>query len=255
MPPITRDRGCLYYVPWLATFCVCLGVAGLGVWAYYTKQGQSKTLDALDSLDVTASNVGSLNSALLATAIVYLVIIVIIYLMSLWRSFIEAAHDATGQVAKGAFAFLLLAFAFELNWTLVNIWLTLLLMGNAIWASCVYILRGSITSTLEAIAKYGPATWLPSQGLPCPGQCLDLTTLVFINSDLQDACICDAAKLTSAQSAFNDTYDQLPGALSGAWVMWLAGVLLLINFGCQFSHTKRERELLERANTKVYNAF
>lgn len=34
-----------------------------------------------------------------------------------------------GQVAKGAFAFLLLAFAFELNWTLVNIWLTLLLMG------------------------------------------------------------------------------------------------------------------------------
>lgn len=50
---------------------------------------------------------------------------------------------------------------------------------------------------------------------------------------LQDACICDAAKLTSAQSAFNDTYDQLPGALSGAWVMWLAGVLLLINFGCQ----------------------
>lgn len=41
--------------------------------AYYTKQGQSKTLDALDSLDVTASNVGSLNSALLATAIVYLV--------------------------------------------------------------------------------------------------------------------------------------------------------------------------------------
>jgi hypothetical protein len=49
-------------------------------------------------LNIEAKNVDRINGGLIATAVTYLVLILIIFLMSLWRSFIEAAHDATGGV-------------------------------------------------------------------------------------------------------------------------------------------------------------
>lgn len=58
-------------------------------------------------------------------------------------------------------------------------------------------------------AKYGrlPAmVWLPSDGVPCPGQCLNLTYFTFISSSMQNSCICDYNKLASARDSFSDAY-------------------------------------------------
>lgn len=42
----------------------------------------------------------------------------------------------------------------------------------------------------------------------------------------------------------------IPGVLAGIWAMFLGGLCLLLNVACQFSHTKRERELLSRIQAK-----
>jgi hypothetical protein len=39
----------------------------------------------------------------------------------------------------------------------------------------------------------------------------------------------------------------------GRRIMLVAAVCLLINFACQFSHTKRERELLLRVGSRKYS--
>ncbi|PNH10914.1 hypothetical protein TSOC_002319 [Tetrabaena socialis] len=205
MPSVTRDRGCLYYVPWLPSLCVCLCIASLGVWANYTRQGRNRTVDALADLDIEAKNLDRINPALIATAITFLVVAMVIYLMSLWRSFIEAAHDASGHPARGALAFLVISFMLNTVWGLMVMWLVLLLMANTVWAAVLYVTEKAIVQAMTDIDTFGPATWLPSRGLPCPGQCLDLTAFVFIDGQLQ------------------------------------------------FSHTKRERELLMRIAAKAYS--
>lgn len=68
---------------------------------YFTQECRDKTRSALEFLDVDAKNVERLTPGLIGTAIAYIVLILIIYFMSLWRSFIEAAHDATGESGGG----------------------------------------------------------------------------------------------------------------------------------------------------------
>ncbi|GLC55665.1 hypothetical protein PLESTB_001012400 [Pleodorina starrii] len=255
MASITRDRGCVYYIPWICTFCICIGIAGLGVWAYYTNRCKDLTLDGLDELDITAKNVDRINDALIATAITYLVTSLLIFLMSLWRSFVEAAHDATGLVARGSTVFLFIAFLLNTFWWLITLWLVLLIMGNTLWGVSLYIVVGAVKQAKVDIATFGAATWLPSRNQPCPGQCLDLTPFAFISSDLKDACICDTAKLEAARRTFDRAYDLFIAVAVGNFVMFVAGLCLLMNFTGQFSHTKRERELLTRVTSRIYSAM
>ncbi|EFJ47030.1 hypothetical protein VOLCADRAFT_92405 [Volvox carteri f. nagariensis] len=244
---------CLYYVPWISTFCVCIGVASLGVWAYFTRRCRSLTIDALDDLGITAKNISRINSALIATAIAYLVLAILIFFMSLWRSFIEASHDALGHIARGAKAFLILNFLTSTGWLAVMLWLVLLIMGNTLWGVCLYVIIGAINQAKKDMVTYGTATWLPSRNQPCPGQCLNLTPFTFVTAQLKDACICDTDKLDAAQNAFQQAYDIFPAVAVGNFIMLLAGLWLLVNFACQFSHAKRERELLSRIESKMYS--
>lgn len=248
MPSITRDRGCCYYVPYIATLCVCFAVASLGVWAAFTKKCRDYTIDALDELDITVKNLDRINPALIATAITYLVLAVLLYITSLWRSFIEAGHDATGVVNQGSTAWMVISVFLDFGWFWIFIWVILMAMADVVWAALVYLSKEAIKAALLAIAKYGAATWLPSSGQPCPGQCINLTFFAFVSSELQDACICDEDKLRSAQHTFDKTYTQMTGVLVGIWVMLLASLCLLINTMCQISHTRRERELLQRVS-------
>lgn len=65
--------------------------------AFYTRKCRNFTIDGLENLGIAVKYLDRINSALIATAITYLVVAVVIFLMSLWRSFIEAAHDAVGE--------------------------------------------------------------------------------------------------------------------------------------------------------------
>ncbi len=53
--------------------------------------------DALNTLGVDAYNFNRPKPAVIATSCVYLFVVVLLVLLSLARSFIEAAHDATGE--------------------------------------------------------------------------------------------------------------------------------------------------------------
>ncbi|KAG2499657.1 hypothetical protein HYH03_002595 [Edaphochlamys debaryana] len=255
MANITRDRGCAYYVPWLATVFVCFGIAATGVWAYYTKTSVNKTEDSVSYMDAYAPDLNRFNDSLVGTSIAYLVLIMIIYVMCLWRSFIEAAHDATGVTAKGATAFLVLTYIWITCWWCMLVWLVFLLQANTLWQGSIVSLSDSCDRTLAAIVKYGPATWLPSRNLPCPGQCLDLSMVNFLSVDYTDSCICDQDKLTESQSMLQDAYDNMIGVQVGNWVMLAAGLFLLMSYVGAFSHTKRERELLTRVGVKRYSSI
>lgn len=43
-------------------------------------------------------------------------------------------------------------------------------------------------------------------------------------------------------------------ALVGVWISFLATLVLLVNFACQYSHTKREKELIARAHGKQFES-
>ncbi|GIL58494.1 hypothetical protein Vafri_13451 [Volvox africanus] len=49
----------------------------------------------------------------------------------------------------------------------------------------------------------------------------------------QDACICDTDKLEAARGAFDHAYGIFPGIAVGNFVMFVAGVWLLMNLACQ----------------------
>ena len=72
MGAVTRDRGCFYYVPWIASFCACVAIAGEGVWVHYTNRAKNRTLDGLDVLGVDVQNTERIKPALIATAITYI---------------------------------------------------------------------------------------------------------------------------------------------------------------------------------------
>ncbi len=95
-------------------------------------------------------------------------------------------------------------------------------------------------------------TWLPSDNAPCPGECLNLTYLNFISAGLADSCICDYTKLAAARSEFDWAFQRSAAVVVGVWAMFLAGFILAVNFACQFSHTKREKEYIKRLTFKQF---
>ncbi|KXZ50255.1 hypothetical protein GPECTOR_17g893 [Gonium pectorale] len=206
-------------------------------------------MNAIDDLSINAKNLDRINPALVATAIAYLVVALVIYVMSLWRSFIEAAHDATGTPSRGAVAFMVFGVILTSGWWLVLMWLMLLLMGNTVWAAVIYVTEQAIDQARQDLVTFGSPTWLPSSKLPCPGQCLDLTTFAFISSELK---VRMREKLSKSQSAFQGAYDYSIAVLAGNWGMLVAASLLIMNYVCQFAHTKRERELLMRVSSRPY---
>ena len=51
---------------------------------------------------------------------------------------------------------------------------------------------------------------------------------------------------------YSASHSNMPGVLVGVWLMFVGGLCLLMNTACQFSHTKREREMLTRVSGKQY---
>ncbi|MEW5310263.1 MAG: hypothetical protein WDW38_002079 [Sanguina aurantia] len=256
MPPyVTRDRACCMYLPWIATVCTSLLIAGLGVWTKWTMECESLTVDALTALDVTVQYLDTVQTTLVATAVTYLVCAVLIFGLSFWRGFVEAGHDESGMTGRSATAFLIVnALANTIWWALV-VWLVVLIMADSFWTALLYAAEQAIMTSLAQSAKYGQGTWVPSDGQLCPRQCLDLTAFWYIDSDLNSACICNTTKLGTALVSVQAAFKYMPAVLVGVWVMFVSGLWLHVNFACQFSHTRREAELLHRMTSKAFNAY
>ena len=63
---------------------------------YFTQQARTNTSNGLSVLSVSSTDFSYLNPVLIATAVIYLVILALLAVVSFARSFVEAAHDATG---------------------------------------------------------------------------------------------------------------------------------------------------------------
>ncbi len=68
---------------------------------YHGNKMYDHTNDGLEVLGISADNLQLPKPAIIATAVVSLVLVVVLAGLSLARSFIEAAHDATGAYATG----------------------------------------------------------------------------------------------------------------------------------------------------------
>lgn len=254
-PGVVRDRSCFYYVPWIALFSLGLLAGSLGVWIHFVVEMKNKTVDALDALSVTAHHIDRPTAAMIATSVVFLVTVVFVVGLSLARSFIEAAHDATGLSGGGSTVWMVLNVIFAIPWWLLTLWMVVLVMGCTIWEGLVYVLRESIQSLFDRFGVAGPdppPTWIPSDNTPCPGQCLDLTSFGFIDESLASSCICDYAKLQASHKLLKDGYRFGVAVIIGIWGMFISALLLLVNFACQFSHTKREKEYIKRLTYKQF---
>jgi len=140
-------------------------------------------------------------------------------------------------------------------WWLLTLWMVLLIMGCTVWQGLVYVLKGSIQSLFDRYGTDGPmppVVWLPSDNQPCPGQCLDLTYFGFIDESLESSCVCDYAKLHASHDKLDDAYRFGIATIIGVWGMFLSALFLLVNFACQFSHTKREKEYIRRLTFKQF---
>jgi len=228
---------------------------GIGVWVHFTNMSWDDTNNALQALSVSALNTERIRPALIATAVVYLVFLVLLAIMSFARSFVEAAHDATGQTGAGSTVYLVFNVLIALPWQFITLWLVFILLGDCLWAGLVYTLRGSVRYTVDTYGDTAQPSWYPSSGQPCPGTCLDLQRYTFISSSLQNACVCDMTKLRNSLYYLDDAYNHLAPVLVGAFVMYVCAALLGVNLSCQYAHTSREKDYITRATHKQFVGF
>ncbi|KXZ50256.1 hypothetical protein GPECTOR_17g894 [Gonium pectorale] len=155
--------------------------------------------------------------------------------------------QSTGVSSYAAVPFMLLGYVLNTAWWLVMIWLILLLLGNTLWAALAWMMDEAISQTRKDLHLYGNATWVPDSSKPCPSQCLDLRSFPFISTTPKNSCICDHQKLYESQMHWQSAYDNIIGVLCGNWIMLMAASWLIIYYACQISHTRRERDMLNRA--------
>ncbi|KAG1681320.1 hypothetical protein FOA52_007366 [Chlamydomonas sp. UWO 241] len=228
--------------------------AMIGLWVAFGMRAYNGTSDGLKLLSITATDVDRAQPAVIATAVVFLVILLCVAIVSFWRSFVEASHDATGMSGGAATAYLVINALVSTCWWLITVFLTVMVAFTSIWYWVVYLLQGSIQTSIDvtAAASLLPVAWIPSSGLPCPSQCYDLTEFVFLDSSFANSCTCDKATLTVAVDTFQKAQSDLLPATIGIFILTASAIALALNLASQFSHTKREKECIRRATSKQF---
>lgn len=65
------------------------------------------------------------------------------------------------------------------------------------------------------------------------------------------SCFCDTAAIKQALGFSNKAYDALSSVVAGSFVMWVGASFMLMSAVGDFSRTRRERELLLRAQKQA----
>lgn len=160
----------------------------------------------------------------------------------------------SGLTGGAASALLVINALSATAWFLVVVWLIFALAYVALWYWTVYLLQGSIKESMNQFTKLPPVAWIPSSNLPCPGQCYNLAYFSFVSSRFETSCTCDQATLASAYHELKSAYDDMLPATIGIFLMLVSAILLSMNLASQFSHTKREKEMIQRATCKQFEA-
>ncbi len=70
---------------------------------------------------------------MIGTSVTYIVMVVLVLIISFARSFIEAAHDATGQTGTSATVYLWCNGIISTLWYVVVVWLVFVCIADSIW--------------------------------------------------------------------------------------------------------------------------
>lgn len=277
---VTINKRKLAYVPWVALIAFVFIFVGIIVWATGTNTALSNTNDALTALSVEAGDyVQTIHSAAVGAVVVCALMAALMVAMSGGRTCLEKAVDQRGKPVCGSWLWLATEAVLCTVWWLILFWLVFVIFGSCLWYGAAYTVQGVLSNTLvvarqAADAKANASSPPPMPGSPsvspsppgstlaslspppplnpsltCDAGCLNLALFDFLVG--VDRCVCDMAQLQSAQSHTSKAYKALGSVVAGSFLMWVGASFLLMNAVADFAKTKRERELLLRAQRQA----
>ncbi|GLI69060.1 hypothetical protein VaNZ11_013603, partial [Volvox africanus] len=262
---ITPERKrALAYVPWVALIAFIFIFVGIIVWGTGTNTALSNTNAALYALSVSAEGyMDTIHSAAIGAVVVCAVMATTMVLMSAGRTCLEKAVDQRGKAVCGSWLWLATGAILCTLWWLILFWLVFVIFGSCLWYGAAYTVRGvlqvqltyannstgNLTQPLAGNSTLVPASGTglaaPPGAFTCPNTCLNLALFDFIVQ--QDICICERYKISTALSHTITAYNALGSVVAGSFLLWVGASFLLMNAVADFAKTKRERELLLRA--------
>ncbi|GLC44428.1 hypothetical protein PLESTB_000470700 [Pleodorina starrii] len=273
---ITPERKkALAYVPWVALIAFLFIFVGIIVWATGTNTALSNTNGALSALSVEAEGyMGMIHSAAIGAVVVCAFMATTMVLMSAGRTCLEKAVDQRGKAVCGSWLWLATEAILCTIWWLILFWLVFIIFGSCLWYGAAYTVRGvlqvqltyandnSTSSQLQGLVNTtlanGTSVMVPASAPPpgtpfiCPSDCLNLALFDFLVQ--RDICVCDTTKIQVALDRTNKAYDALGSVVAGSFLLWVGASFLLMNAVADFAKTKRERELLLRAQRAAVDA-
>ncbi|KXZ56783.1 hypothetical protein GPECTOR_1g705 [Gonium pectorale] len=266
----------LAYVPWVALIAFVFIFVGIIVWATGTNTALSSTNGALSALGVEAEGyINMIHSAAVGAVVVCAIMAAIMVGMSGGRTCLEKAVDQRGKAVCGSWLWLATEALLGAIWWLILFWLVFVIFGSCLWYGATYTVRGvlqvslntanamaNMTTTLNGVPTpfggYIQGTNITVSGnsttavvapagavVYCPSNCLNLALFDFLVQ--RDICVCDVGRIITALTKTNKAYDSMGSVVAGSFLMWVGASFLLMNAVADFAKTKRERELLLRA--------
>ncbi|PNH04611.1 hypothetical protein TSOC_009189 [Tetrabaena socialis] len=269
-----REKRAWQYVPWVALIAFLFIFVGIIVWATGMNTALSNTNAALAALFVEAEGyIDTIHSAAVAAVVVCALMSTVMVLMSGGRTCLEKAVDQRGKAVCGSWLWLATEAILCAVWWLILFWLVFVIFGSCLWYGATYTVRGVLQVSINTgnavgnlTAAYTPssppppfpapplpanmtlaalATPPPAVPFTCANNCLNLAIFDFIVQ--KDICVCALDQLNLAFGHTNKAYKALGSVVAGSFLMWVGASFLLMNAVADFAKTKRERELLLRA--------
>ncbi|GIL42882.1 hypothetical protein Vafri_716 [Volvox africanus] len=256
---ITPERKrALAYVPWVALIAFVFIFVGIIVWGTGTNTALSNTNAALSALSVSAEGyVDTIHSAAIGAVVVCAVMATTMVLMSAGRTCLEKAVDQRGKAVCGSWLWLAIGAVLCTLWWLILFWLVFVIFGSCLWYGAAYTVRGVLQvqltyannstdgNTTSATTNMTLMASPPPGDFTCPNTCLNLALFDFIVQ--RDICVCEHERILAALSHTIKAYNALGSVVAGSFLLWVGASFLLMNAVADFAKTKRERELLLRA--------
>ncbi|KAG2499906.1 hypothetical protein HYH03_002194 [Edaphochlamys debaryana] len=211
----------------------------------------------------------TIDSAAVGAVVVTSIMAAVMVLMSGCRTCLEKAVDQRGKAVCGSWLWLGTQAVLCALWWIILFWLVFVIFGSCLWYGAAYTVQGVLVTTSNQIALYNSVSPPPALASPplapgavapspsnatispaplpaglCPAYCLNLEVFDFL---VKASCVCNQDDIGSALHFVQKAYSALDNVVAGAFLLWVGASFLLMNAVADFAKTKRERELLLRA--------
>ncbi|GAX76543.1 hypothetical protein CEUSTIGMA_g3989.t1 [Chlamydomonas eustigma] len=256
MEAIKSQKTWASYVPWSATGCFIFVTVGMIIWAVGTQTAYTNTNNILHDLQIGSTDtiLSTIHSAGIAAVVVLMLMALLMVAMAVGRTSLERKIDEEGKVACGTWLWLAILAILASVWWLIVLWLVFVIFGSCVWYAAAFTVEGAL-STILTIQSINPVNVsVPVNTTSCPQNCFNLAYFSHLISYIQDNCICSPMSIQSAYNSADAAANALHLTIAGSFIMWAgASFLLMVAVGA-FATTRRERELLLRAQNNAAHA-